>query len=149
MTLPAITLRSATRDDAPVIRRLVRQARINPFSLDWRRFLLAVEADGAIAGCIQVKPHADGTREMASLVVAPGRQGRGIARILIEAIQAEHPRPLYLTCRGVLQPLYRKFGFRSLQKSEMPSYFLRIRRFFEVMRFVLRFDEDLAVMVWE
>ena len=144
-----IMLRKALREDGRLIHALVREAHINPFSLDWRRFLLAVDETGAVAGCIQVKRHADGTREMASLVVVPAHRGAGIARVLVEAIQAGYPRPLYLTCRSQLQPFYRRFGFRALQKTEMPPYFLRLRRFFEVLRFFLRFNEELTVMVWD
>jgi N-acetylglutamate synthase-like GNAT family acetyltransferase len=145
----AVTLRKASPVDARFIRKMVREANIFPFALDWRRFLLAVDGEGTIAGCIQVKPHGDGTREMASLVVVPARQGAGIARVMIEAVQAGNERPLYLTCRGALQPLYRKFGFRTLKTAQMPPYYRRLRRLFEILRFVLRLNEELAVMVWD
>lgn len=145
----AVSLRKAGPDDAAAIRNMVHAARINPFSLDWQRFLLAVDETGSVLGCIQVKPHRDGTREMASLVVIPARQGEGLARTLIEAVQATHPRPLYLTCRSSLQPLYRKFGFRSLETMEMTSYFHRLWRIVEFLRFFARQEDHLAVMVWE
>ena len=144
-----IGLRQALLADDETIRKMVREARIFRFGVDWRRFLLAIDENGAIVGCIQVKPHQDGTREMASLVVVPTRQGEGIARFLIETVRGQQPRPLYLTCRGALQPLYRKFGFRSLLPGEMPPYYRKLRRFFDVLRFVLRLNETMAVMVWD
>ena len=128
---------------------MVTSAHINPFSLDWQRFLLAIDATGRVTGCIQVKPHGDGIREMASLVVIPTHRGQGIARVLIEAVQAAQPRPLYLTCRGRLQPLYRKFGFRSLEMAEMPPYFRRLRRLASFLVLFMPREDGLAVMVWE
>ncbi len=144
-----VTLRPARREDASTIRQMVNQARLFPFALAWQRFWLAVEESGEIVGCVQIKPHGDGTREMASLVVTPGQQGKGIARTLIQMVQANNPAPLYLTCRGALQPFYQKFGFQTLARADLPPYFGRLRRLFEILRFVLRFDEELAVMVWK
>jgi amino-acid N-acetyltransferase len=144
-----VSLRKAGPQDAAVIRGMVNAAHINPFSLDWPRFLLAVDEAGAVVGCIQVKPHGDGSREMASLVVIPARQDEGIARTLIEAIQSAHPKPLYLTCRTVLQPLYRKFGFRTLERREMPPYFRRLHRLAGFVSFLMFRENAMAVMLWD
>jgi len=143
------TLRNAGQQDAVRIRKMVHAAHINPFSLDWRRFLLAVDEAGAVVGCIQVKPHGDGTREMASLVVVPEYRGQGFARVMIQAVQAGHPRPLYLTCRSPLQRLYRRFGFRSLELNEMPPYFRRLRRIVDILSVITRREEYMAVMLWD
>jgi GNAT superfamily N-acetyltransferase len=75
-----------------------------------------------------VKPHGDGTRELASLAVQPAYRGQGVARQLIEHLLAHHPPPLYLTCRSRLQPLYEKFGFRAVPPADLPLYFRRIAR---------------------
>lgn len=149
MKSTSVSLRKAGRQDAAVIRKMVLEAHINPFSLDWRRFLLAVDETGAVVSCIQIKPHGDGTLEMASLVVIPARQGRGLARFLIETVQAGQSRPLYLTCRSSLQPLYRKFGFRTLEFAEMTPYFRRLWRIVEILRFFARQEDHLAVMLWD
>jgi amino-acid N-acetyltransferase len=149
MNTAAVSIRKAGPQDAAVIRAMVREARINPFSLDWRRFLLAVDGDGAIIGSIQVKQHGDGTREMASLVVIPARRKEGLARLLIETVQASQSRPLYLTCRSSLQPIYRKFGFRTLEFNEMPPYYRRLYRVARFLGVFVKIDNGLTVMAWE
>ena len=81
-------------------------------ALDWRRFLVAVDEQDRVIGCGQVKPHADGTRELASLAVIPELQRQGIGKSIAEQLLAENPLPLYLTCRASLQTYYEKFGFQ-------------------------------------
>ncbi len=142
-------LRPACAEDAAAIRRLVRGARLNPIGLDWRRFVV-LEAEGEVVGCVQVKPHRDGSRELASLVVAPGWRGRGLGRRLVEAVLERHPPPLYLTCRSGLMPFYERFGFREVGETEpQPPYFRRVRRLGRLLRGLRRRGEYLAVMVWE
>ncbi len=121
-------LRSARKEDAAAIRKLIHQVGINPTGLDWRRFMLAVDEHDRMAGCAQVKPHGDGTRELASLAVQPAYRGQGVARQLIEYMLARTPSPLYLTCRSRLQPFYEKFGFQVVSSQELPPYFWRIAR---------------------
>jgi N-acetylglutamate synthase-like GNAT family acetyltransferase len=79
------TLRRARQPDAPAIRRLIRQVGINPLGLDWRRFLIAVDAGGQLVGCGQVKPHADGSLELASIAVQPA--WRGFARAALQPLR--------------------------------------------------------------
>ena len=122
------TLRPASTTDADAIHWLVRTGRINPTDLDWQRFAVAMSPAGEVIGCVQVKPHRDGSRELASLVVHPDWRGRGVARALIEHLLAVHPGNLYQMCRSVLGPFYEKFGFRIVQPAEMPKYFRRISR---------------------
>ena len=43
-----LDLRPARAQDFPSIFRLIRQVRINPTGLDWRRFVVAVDSDGAL-----------------------------------------------------------------------------------------------------
>lgn len=139
-----VTLRSATADDAADIKALVRLVRINPTGLDWKRFLVASSADGEVAACAQVKPHGDGTLELASLAVHPAWRGRGLARRLVEQLLSQSPRPLYLTCRSSLGVFYEKFGFRTLTPGETPPYFRRLQRLADA--FLFRKDETLFVM---
>lgn len=122
------SIRPATRDDAQTIRAIIREANINPMALDWPRFLLAVSEEGEVIGCGQVKPHGDGTRELASIAVIPAWRGKGVARAMIERLLAENPGVLYLTCQAHLGAFYEKFGFRPLTRHEMPPYFRRIHR---------------------
>src|ERR1700674_5026711 len=119
------TIRTATEADQPTIRRLIKEANINPMSLDWPNFVVA-EEDGAIVGVGQVKAHGDGSRELASIAVVPARQGQGIGRAIIETLVAREPSVLYLTCRRELEAFYRRFGFRTLARAEYPPYFGRM-----------------------
>lgn len=119
-------IRKATAADARAIRKLIWQVRINPTRLDWQRFVVAVDEHGRLLGCGQVKPHSDGTREMASIAVQPEQQGRGIGRAIVERILADHALPLYLTCRSENESFYLKFGFQTLQPTAMPPYFRQI-----------------------
>jgi N-acetylglutamate synthase-like GNAT family acetyltransferase len=117
-------LRRADRRDALAIHRLVYRTGINPLGLDWRRFWVVSEASGRIAACGQIKIHRDGSRELASIAVAPGRRGQGLARAVIERLLDSQEGPLYLTCRPHLRGLYAKFGFTVLDDpAEMPGYF--------------------------
>jgi N-acetylglutamate synthase-like GNAT family acetyltransferase len=124
-----IALRAATAADQPTIRRLIRQAGINPMGLNWNNFVLAVdEATGEVVGTGQIKPHGDGTRELASIATVPAYQRQGIARRIIERLLAENLGELYLTCMDNLGPFYEQFGFRVLQPSEYTPYFRRISK---------------------
>ncbi len=126
--MPGFSLRDATEQDFPAIRRLIHQVGINPMSLDWRRFVVAVDESDRLLGCGQLKPHGKEVVELASLAVQPDRRGEGIARAIIERLVGRAPRPLYLICRGELGSFYQKWGFRSLELSEMPPYFRRLAR---------------------
>jgi len=120
-------VRLATRQDFPEIRALIHAVSINPTGLDWRRFLVAVSADNTLLGCGQIKPHFDGSRELASVAVHEQARSQGVARAVIQELLArEKKRPLYLMCRARLEPLYVKFGFRVINQAEMPVYFQRI-----------------------
>ena len=142
-----IVLRPATAADQKCIVAIIRAAQINPIDLKWPRFTLAVdEASGEIVGTIQVKPHGDGSREMASLAVLPGWRGRGLARQLIEHVLAQTPGTLYLTCRSSLGSLYSKFGFRAVGKNGMTPYFRRLSWLGAVLRPLLRRQDVLLVM---
>lgn len=118
----SITIRSATRADQPVITGIVRAAHINPTGLTWKRFLVAVE-EGQIVGVGQVKPHADGSRELASIATIPAKQGQGIARQIIEALLARERGELILMCRAPLTNFYQRFGFQRAAPSELPPMF--------------------------
>lgn len=144
------TIRPAVDDDQSDIKSLILSVRINPTRLDWRRFMVAQDGEGALIGCGQVKPHLDGSRELSSLAVVERWRGRGVARALIERLMAESNPPLWLTCRSGLIPLYKRFGFREVQKEEQqPRYFRRLRGLAEAFKMLSKAHEYLAVMVWE
>jgi amino-acid N-acetyltransferase len=120
-----LKIRPATAEDQATISRLVKDARLNPMSLNWPNFIVA-EEDDEIVGVGQVKAHGDGSRELASLVVVPARRGFGIGSEVIRTLLASHPGVLHLTCRRELQGYYERFGFRRLDRAEYPPYFARI-----------------------
>ncbi len=120
-------IRPARQADQPTIRRIIRQAGINPFGIDWPRFVVA-EENGQIVGVGQIKPHGDGSRELASLAVIPERQGAGIGTAVVRALLAGENGPLYLMCARRMEAYYQHFGFRRIPPAEMPPYFRRMHR---------------------
>lgn len=141
-----ITLRPATQADDKAIHQLIASVNINPMGLSWPRFILAVDPTGAIIGCGQVKPHSDGTSELASIAVLPAWRGMGIARRIIEHLLKTHAGTLYLTCRSPLEPLYQKFNFHVVQESEMTPYFKRLSRVAALIKRLFRMSDRLLVM---
>ena len=120
------SLRQAEAADAATIRQIISHAHINPTGLTWQRFILAVDRQGQIIGCGQLKPHGDGSLELASIAVLPEWRSKGVARTIIEHLLRQHPGRLYLTCRAELGRMYQKFGFQVVVPAEMPPYFKRL-----------------------
>jgi N-acetylglutamate synthase-like GNAT family acetyltransferase len=147
VTLAEITLRSARETDFPAIKALIHEVGINPTRLDWRRFTVAETSGGQFIGCGQLKPHSDGTLELASLAVIPSQRGKGVARVIIQKLIAGVPRPLYLTCRSSLRPFYEKFGFRGIIGAELPTYFRRISKLAGLLNALSIVQDKLQVMV--
>jgi N-acetylglutamate synthase-like GNAT family acetyltransferase len=139
-------LRAATEADDPIIRELVHLGRINPTGLHWQRFILAETNEGMVVGCGQIKPHGDGSDELASIVVHSDWRGGGIARMIIEDLVASHPGELYLMCRSELGLLYEKFGFRAIPSEKMPRFFRRISRLAGLLGSLAREGTSLLVM---
>jgi N-acetylglutamate synthase-like GNAT family acetyltransferase len=141
------TLRHAQASDDPAIHALIHTVGINPMALDWQRFLVAVDEHDHVIGTGQVKPHSDGTRELASIAVDPCCRGHGIARAIIERSLTENPPPLYLTCRGSLQAFYAQFGFQVIKDPALlPPYFRRMDSLGKTMQRLHFFKEPLLVM---
>ncbi len=140
-------LRRAERRDALAIRWLVYRTGINPLGLDWRRFWVVSDSIGRILACGQVKPHRDGSRELASIAVAPAHRRRGLARRIIEKLLAGQDGRLYLTCRPPLRGLYEKFSFTVLDDpAEMPRYFRAVWKAAQYIGRVLPAFGGLLVM---
>ena len=147
MAIVDFVIRPATRQDFSEIRALIHAVSINPTGLDWRRFLVAVTPDNALLGFGQIKPHFDGSRELASIAVQENARGRGVARAIIQKLLVrETTRPLYLMCRARLEPLYIKFGFHAIGLEDMPVYFQRIRRAERIFNSNGRPEDRLMIM---
>ncbi|MEX1247026.1 MAG: GNAT family N-acetyltransferase [Anaerolineales bacterium] len=143
---PAFSVQKAHSHHVSPIRKLVLASGINPTGLNWQRFLIAITPKGEVIGCGQIKPHADGTMELASIAVKPAWRGRGIAGALIEALLVSHSGELYLMCQSSLGPLYEKFGFKAVQQTEMPTYFRRVSKLAGVLENLRKAGERLLVM---
>jgi N-acetylglutamate synthase-like GNAT family acetyltransferase len=122
---PTFRLRRARRGDAVSIRRLVRGAFLNPFGVDWRRFIVAEGPDGDVIGAGQLKPHGGGLTELASIVVHPDWQMFGIGTRIVAVLVEEADPPLWLTCRKELVGFYARFGFGLMDPSTEAPRLLR------------------------
>jgi len=122
-----IWLRAATVQDQPAIRRIIWAAHLNPVALHWRRFVVA-ESRGKVVGVGQVKIHADGAPELASLAVLPAQQGSGAGSVLAWTLIHSTAGPIFLRCASHNEGFYRRFGFRTLTPQEMPRSLRRSYR---------------------
>jgi predicted N-acetyltransferase YhbS len=102
-----------------------------------------------VIACGQIKPHGDGTRELASIAVIEKYRGQGLARRMIELLLESVEYPVYLTCRARLQPFYEKFGFAVIQPALLPNYFHRIHSLAQTLRKLSIIHEKLLVMKLE
>jgi amino-acid N-acetyltransferase len=119
-----LIIRPAAANDQYAITAIVRAARLNPRDLDWQRFLLAQWGQD-IVGVGQVKPHQDGSRELASIAIVPEWQGNGVGSALIRALLSRETGPLHLMCIANREHYYERFGFKRLDRRAMPPYFRR------------------------
>ncbi len=146
--MTVVTLRPARPEDMAAIRGLIRRSRINPTGLKWERFVVA-EIGGQFAGCGQLKPHSDGTLELASIAVETPFRGQGLAAEIIHHLLGQAPRPLYLNCRSGLQGFYEKFGFRVMSVDEMPASQKRLFRLARALMKLFAQKETLLIMALE
>ena len=141
------SLRKATEEDFTRIKELIREGQINPMGLDWDRFIVAVTDTDEVIGCAQIKPHRDGSQELASLVVTESWQGRGVAKKLMNSLIESHNGDLYLMCQSSLGPFYQQFDFVSVEENEMPKYFRRISKLVSFVEPLTKRGETLLVMI--
>lgn len=142
-----IMLRPATAADQKRIVEIIHIVGINPMDLKWKNFTVAVdEATGQIVGTGQIKPHRDGSRELASIAVMPDYRHQGIAHQVMEHLLAHTPGTLYLTCLSTMGSLYEPFGFRVIAEAEMTPYFRRLTRIAKTMMKFLQPGVTLWVM---
>ena len=143
------TIRPALESESTQIKDLIKLVGINPTGLDWKRFLVAVNENGQVIACGQIKPHGGDIRELASIAALPEYRRQGIARAVIEMLVRENPKPLYLMCISHNGPMYEKFGFQVIADEQMPRYFSRIKKLFDITDVFRKTEEDLLVMKLE
>lgn len=112
-------IRSARRDEARLIRRLVWRARLDPTGLNWRHFVAAEDQAGQVVGIGQVRK-LPGCRELGSLVVDRAHRGRGVGSAIVRYLLAAQPGEIYLNCPLGRTSFYRQFGFRAIRWREAP-----------------------------
>ena len=120
----AIFIRRASAADAPEIYDLVHSEHLDPNSLHWPNFTVA-SSEGHIVGAVQMRKHADGSRELGSLVVVEALRHRGIAHAMIDALLAEDDQPCWMITTQAYARAYRRWGFRPIEPAEAP---VRVRR---------------------
>jgi N-acetylglutamate synthase-like GNAT family acetyltransferase len=141
-----ITIRPARETEAAQIHDLIHLVGINPLGLDWKQFVVAVNDRDEMLGCGQLKPHGGEILELASIAVYPEHRGKGVARLIIEQLLKDSPRPLYLMCQSSLGRLYEKFGFQAIPYDEMPRYFQRISKLAGLVATLAQRQERLLTM---
>ncbi len=146
-------IRAATAADQPTINALVRAARLMRWRLAWRNFVVAErikEGTSRIVGVGQLRPHSDGTLELASLAVIPEEQGHGIGGELVRTLLRKaslggNQKTLYLMCEGGKVPYYQRFGFHELTVAKtMPR---TMRRFYQVATPLRKFLSALGIEI--
>jgi len=142
-------VRAALESESTQIKDLINLVGINPTGLEWKRFVVAVNDGGQVIGCGQIKPHGADIRELASIAVQPEYRGQGIAREVIEKLLRENPKPLYLMCMSHNGPMYEKFGFKVIDGRQLPRYFARIKKLFDIADVFRKSGEELLVMKLE
>ena len=118
-------VRRARPDDQPVITAMVRRARLNPAGLHWEQFVVG-ERDGRAAGVAQLRRHADGTKELASLAVEAGARGPGVATQMVDSLLAGEAAAVYALIDRRFVGHFARWGFHQVAPSELPRSVSRI-----------------------
>jgi len=116
----SLTIRSAVEDDQAHIDALIKGERLNPVDIAWFNFIVATLGN-AVVGAVQIRRHADGARELGSLVVVPGHRGHGLAQRLVDAaLNGEHGDVFMITRRAQAER-FRRWGFREIGVDNAPG----------------------------
>ena len=113
---------------------------------------MAVDENGTLVGCGQIKSHRDGSRELASIAVQKQWRRQGVAAQIIRQLLADQPPPIWLSCMNRLVPFYEQFGFVEVKDGDgrsLPRYFRLARAFFKPIQKLSRIPGYLAIMAWQ
>lgn len=121
-----ICIRPAQAEDQEAIVRMVRAERLNPTGLHWERFTVAEDAQG-LAGVVQVRRHADGSREIGSFAVRQDVRGQGIGAALVDKALARETGTVHLITRPALAAYVSRWGFERIAPSQASAALRRGR----------------------
>ena len=117
-------IRQAERKDLPAIEQLVHSNQLNPNRLNWKRFIVATDEKDTLIGCGQIKPHFDGSYELASLVVEQNRRSLGLIKDFLIALLERSPSNSVWAIIDKNHIPLRRYGVRQVkERSQMPLYF--------------------------
>ncbi len=115
-----VQIRPPVASELEILRKMLREAQLDPTSGVHLEYALVAEADGQIVGMGQIK-HLRGCQELGSLVVLPAYRHQGIAGQLIRALEAQAERPLYLICQNSMGSFYTRFGYTRISYGQAPT----------------------------
>lgn len=103
-------------------------------------FIVAVDDDRRIVGCVHLDEYAPSIAELRSLAVAPDTQGKGVGRVLVSGTEQFARRRGYATLFAVSndEAFFRRFGFEPRHIPELD------RERSEVSRYKGVFAKDLG-----
>ena len=141
------TMREGRSRDRKVIRRIITSRRLNPFGINWRRFLVAVDPRGRIVGIGQLKSHRHGSVELASIAVLRRYERKGVAREIIETLIRRSGEGLWLSCLRKMREFYHQFGFYEVPaKYTAPSYYRMIAKVSSIATLFGGVNQQVIVM---
>ncbi|MBN1664113.1 MAG: GNAT family N-acetyltransferase [Deltaproteobacteria bacterium] len=110
------------------IEAVIRSVRIHPRKLDWRYITVAVNSQGQVIGCAQIKPANNGNFELTSVAVAGDWQGRGVPLRMGRHIVAHLNGRLWGTCMDSMASFYKRFGGVEVSDPKQIPSFLKGRQ---------------------
>jgi amino-acid N-acetyltransferase len=125
-TVSSLVIRAGRTYDQASVDDLIAGERVNPNDNHAPNFLLAVDG-GAVIGAVQLRRHADGARELSSLVVRASHRGCGVSTALVDAILANEADDVFVVTGRRRAVSYRRRGF-------VPATFLRTPRSIQANR---------------
>jgi amino-acid N-acetyltransferase len=125
-TFSSVVIRAGRADDQASVDDLIAGERVNPNDNHAPNFLLAIDS-AAVIGAAQLRRHADGARELSTLVVSANHRGSGVSTVLVDAILANEAGDVFVVTGRRLVGSYQRRGFVS-------AAFLRTPRSIQVNR---------------
>ena len=120
------TIRDGRVGDRKAIWRIIRNRRLNPFGIDWSKFLVAVDPEERVIGIGQLKSHRRDSVELASIAVVRRYERQGIATDIIVSLIRRAEPGVWLSCLQKMREFYRQFGFEEVPPKDVAPGYYRI-----------------------